>query len=224
MAESGRGIRTILLGPPGAGKGTTAPKLVSEHEICHLSTGDMLREEIASGSKLGQEVKTVISEGRLVSDEIVCEMIKNNLSKPACQRGFVLDGFPRTVGQADKLNFMLKENGTPLDSVVEFKIDDAVLVERICGRLVHKPSGRSYHTKFAPPKIPMKDDVTGEPLMRRSDDNEESLKVRLSAYHAQTSPLAAYYGERNVHCPVNADMPAKDVFSAVQACFANKKN
>lgn len=124
MAESGRGIRTILLGPPGAGKGTTAPKLVSEHEICHLSTGDMLREEIASGrfaffyrvkfltlfsSKLGQEVKTVISEGRLVSDEIVCEMIKNNLSKPACQRGFVLDGFPRTVGQADKLNFMLKE-------------------------------------------------------------------------------------------------------------------
>jgi len=218
MSEN-KGIRTILLGPPGAGKGTAAPKLVSEHEVCHLSTGDMLRAEISSGSDLGNKVKNLIASGGLVSDDIVCDLIKANLATPACKNGFILDGFPRTQGQAQKLDNILENNGTPLQSVVEFVIPDELLVERICGRLIHKPSGRSYHTKFAPPKVAGKDDITGEPLIRRPDDNEEALKTRLAAYHEQTKPLAEYYAERNIHCPVNADSKADEVFSQVQSCF-----
>jgi len=213
------GIRTILLGPPGAGKGTTAPKLVAHHNVCHLSTGDMLRNEISSKSALGNRVKDIIANGGLVSDDIVLDLIKSNLAKPECENGFILDGFPRTENQATQLDKVLAENGTPLQSVVEFIIPDELLVERICGRLIHKPSGRSYHTKFAPPKVPMTDDVTGEPLVRRPDDNEEALKTRLAAYHAQTKPLADYYAKSNIHCPVNADQKAEEVFSNVQSCF-----
>jgi adenylate kinase len=214
------GPKTIFLGPPGAGKGTQAENVIKNHQICHLSTGDMLRAIAATGSELGNEVKEIMQAGKLVTDDLVCKLIKNNLdNNTECANGFLLDGFPRTTGQADKLQEMLKADGRPLTSVVEFAVDDSVLVGRILGRLFHKPSGRSYHTEFRPPKVPMKDDITGEPLIRRGDDTEASLKTRLESYHAKTAPLAAYYDKLGLHCKVNADQQPSKVWEAVQACF-----
>lgn len=181
----------------------------------------MLRAEIASGSELGNTVKGVISSGQLVTDEIVINLIAANLDKPKCQNGFILDGFPRTQGQAQGLDTLLKNRNMPLRSVVEFQIPDEKLVSRITGRLVHKPSGRSYHEEFAPPKVPMTDDITGDPLIRRSDDTAEALKTRLTAYHQQTQPLADYYAQRGLHCGVDANLPAEEVFKQIGGCFAN---
>lgn len=216
--------KTIFLGPPGAGKGTQAENMTKEYGICHLSTGDMLRAIAKTGTELGNRVSNIMKTGQLVSDELVCELIKNNLeNNQSCSNGFLLDGFPRTLPQADKLGEMLAADGKKLNSVVEFSVDDAVLVPRILGRLFHKPSGRSYHTEFKPPKVEMKDDITGEDLIRRGDDTEESLKVRLAAYHKQTAPLAAYYAERNLHCKVNADQKPAKVWEAVQKCMDMNK-
>ncbi|QQP57322.1 Adenylate kinase isoenzyme 2 mitochondrial, partial [Caligus rogercresseyi] len=150
----------VLLGPPGSGKGTQSPKLKVFYNICHLSTGDLLRHEIREKSPLGQQIKSVIDEGKLVSDEIVLKLVENNLDKEECRNGFLLDGFPRTVSQAHQLDSLLeKRKETPLDAAVEFGIDDSLLVRRISGRLFHIPSGRSYHEEFKPPKVPGLDDV-----------------------------------------------------------------
>jgi len=217
------GIRAVLLGPPGSGKGTQSPRLKEEYSVCHLATGDLLRAEIGSGSQLGTEIKSVIDQGKLVSDELVLRMVADNLDKPECKNGFLLDGFPRTIGQAEKLDIMLEKRKEPLDKVVEFGIDDSLLVRRICGRWFHLASGRSYHEEFHPPRVPGKDDITGEVLVRRNDDNPEVLKKRLEQYHSLTSPLVEYYKARNLHSKVDASQSANTVFAEIKNIFQGAK-
>merc|ERR1719483_148949 len=218
------GVRAVLLGPPGSGKGTQSPRLKVAYNACHLATGDLLRAEIGSGSELGSEIKSVIDQGKLVSDELVLRMVSDNLNKPDCKNGFLLDGFPRTIGQAEKLDVLLDKRSQPLDSVVEFGIDDSLLVRRICGRWFHLASGRSYHEEFHPPRVPGKDDVTGEVLVKRNDDNAEVLKKRLEQYHNLTSPLVDYYKARNLHNKVDASQSANAVFADIKNIFQGAKN
>ncbi|CCH62919.1 hypothetical protein TBLA_0I02630 [Henningerozyma blattae CBS 6284] len=209
-------IRMVLIGPPGAGKGTQAPNLVNKFGACHLATGDMLRSQIAKGTDLGKEAKKIMDQGGLVSDEIMVNMIKDELlNNPACKKGFILDGFPRTIPQAEKLNAMLIEQNTPLQNAVELKVDDDLLVARITGRLIHQASGRSYHKLFNPPKEDMKDDVTGEPLIQRSDDNAEALKKRLGAYHQQTEPIVEYYKKSDIWSGIDASKKPTEVWEDI---------
>ena len=180
----------------------------------------MLREQVAKKTTLGQQAKKIMDEGKLVSDEIMVNMIGQEIANnKECQNGFILDGFPRTVVQAEKLDNMLSDRGEKLDSAVELKIDDKLLVERITGRLVHPSSGRTYHKLFNPPKVPLKDDVTGEPLIQRSDDTEENLKRRLATYHSQTAPVVKYYQGKGIWSGIDASKPQPEVWASICAVF-----
>ncbi|KAK4153887.1 adenylate kinase [Chaetomidium leptoderma] len=213
-------IRMLLIGPPGAGKGTQAPKIKEKFNCCHLATGDMLRSQVAKKTDLGREAKKIMDAGGLVSDDIVIGMIKEELdNNKECKGGFILDGFPRTVPQAEGLDKMLRERNQALQHAVELKIDDQLLVSRITGRLVHPASGRSYHTTFNPPKVNMTDDITGEPLIQRSDDNAEALKKRLVTYHKQTSPVVDYYKKTGIWQAIDAAQAPGQVWKSLLAIF-----
>ncbi|KAI8459814.1 adenylate kinase-domain-containing protein [Phakopsora pachyrhizi] len=206
-------LRLVLMGPPGSGKGTQAPKIKEKYCVCHLSTGDLLREQVAKGTQLGKEAKKIMDSGGLVSDEIMVNMIRDQLDN---NREY---GFPRTVAQASKLDEMLKQKKQDLDLAAELIIDDSLLVSRITGRLIHPGSGRSYHREFNPPKSPMKDDMTGEPLIQRSDDNADTLRKRLVGYHQQTDPVVDYYKKRNIWVGVDAAQSQLTVWNSLLAAF-----
>ena len=182
-------MRLILLGPPGAGKGTQAGFITAAFGIPQISTGDMLRAAIKAGTELGKMAKQVMDEGKLVSDDIIIGLVKERLKQPDCANGYLFDGFPRTIPQAQAL----RDSGIQLDHVVELQVPDSAIIERMSGRRVHQPSGRSYHIRFNPPKVEGKDDLTGEPLTQRDDDREEVVRKRLDVYQQQTRPLVDYY-------------------------------
>lgn len=184
-------MRLILLGPPGAGKGTQAKFICEKYGIPQISTGDMLRAAIKAGTPLGIEARKVIDAGRLVSDDIIIGLVRDRLSQEDCRAGYLFDGFPRTLPQAEAI----KTAGVAVDFVLEIDVPDAEIVERMSGRRVHLASGRTYHVRFNPPKVEGKDDVTGEPLIQRDDDKQETVLKRLDVYHSQTRPLVEYYGQ-----------------------------
>jgi adenylate kinase len=182
-------MRLMLLGGPGAGKGTQAKKLMDYYHIPQISTGDMLRTAVAQQTELGLKVKNIMDQGQLVSDEIIIALVKERLTHDDCRNGFLLDGFPRTLAQAQAM----KDAHIVLDEVVEIDVPDEHIIQRITGRRVHPSSGRVYHVDFNPPKTKDRDDVTGEPLIQRDDDQEETIKKRLHVYHELTEPLVQYY-------------------------------
>ena len=182
-------MRLILLGPPGAGKGTQAAFITEAYLIPQISTGDMLRSAIAMGSSLGIAAKKVMDSGSLVSDDIIIALVRDRLKASDCANGYLFDGFPRTIPQAD----VVRDVGVAIDYVLEIDVPDAMIVERMSGRRVHVASGRTYHVRYNPPKAAGKDDITGEELIQRADDSEETVRKRLDVYHAQTQPLIDYY-------------------------------
>lgn len=182
-------MRLILLGPPGAGKGTQAAFITQKFDIPQIATGDMLRAAVKAQTPLGIEAKKVMDSGGLVSDDIIIGLVRDRLQQPDCQHGYLFDGFPRTIPQADAL----KHAKIPLDFVVEIVVPEENIIERMSGRRMHPASGRSYHTTFNPPKTPDIDDITGEPLVQRDDDREETVRHRLQVYREQTRPLVDYY-------------------------------
>ena len=184
-------IRVILLGGPGAGKGTQANYIKEHFGIPQISTGDMLRNAVKAGTELGMMAKKIMDTGGLVSDDIIINLVKERIAEPDCAQGFLFDGFPRTIPQADAM----KAAGVQIDCVVEIDVADDEIIRRMSGRRVHPASGRTYHVEFNPPKADNLDDVTGEPLIQRDDDKEETVKKRLAVYHEQTEPLISYYSK-----------------------------
>jgi adenylate kinase len=193
-------MRIILLGGPGAGKGTQGDFICAHYEIPKISTGDMLRTAVSAGSTLGREAKAVMDSGGLVSDEIILGLIRERVAEPDCASGFLFDGFPRTIPQAEGL----EASGINIDKIIEISVDDEEIVKRMSGRLVHPGSGRTYHVEFNPPKVPARDDVSGEALVQRDDDKEVTVRNRLAVYHEQTKPLVGWYSSQAASNPLTS--------------------
>ncbi|CDJ69240.1 adenylate kinase, putative [Eimeria necatrix] len=215
--------RYVFLGAPGSGKGTQSANLQQTHCYCHISTGDMLRDAVAAGTELGQKAKGIMAAGQLVPDDLVLELLSERIKSPDCARGFILDGYPRNQEQADALDKLLASQKQKLDGVVYFDTPEDVLIERISGRRVHPPSGRVYHTVFHPPKVPGKDDVTGEDLIQRKDDNEETLRKRLQVFKQQTLPLVQRYEKQGLLQRIDGSLPAASVTNQLYA-FVQKRS
>ncbi len=211
-------MKVILLGPPGAGKGTQANLIKEKFNIPQISTGDMLRAAVSAGTPLGVEAKKVMDAGGLVSDELILGLVKERVNQDDCVNGYLLDGFPRTIAQADGMVSL----GIDVEYVVEIKVEDSAIVSRMSGRRAHLASGRTYHVEFNPPKVEGKDDVTGEDIVQRDDDKEETVKKRLDVYHEQTSPLVKYYtdlanqdGSKTKYVSVNGMNDVNDVMNDI---------
>lgn len=209
-------MKVILLGPPGAGKGTQAVAISEHYNIPQISTGDMLRSAVAQGSELGKEVESVMQSGGLVSDDLILALVKDRVSQDDCRNGFLFDGFPRTIPQAEAL----VEQGVGIDLVIEIVVADDEIIKRLSGRRVHPDSGRVYHVEFNPPAQEGIDDITGESLVQRDDDKEATVRNRLQIYHQQTAPLVEFYQKQHAQgavrfCRVNGEVSVKEVNQAV---------
>lgn len=211
--------RTIFFGPPGAGKGTQAPKIKEEYCLCHLSTGDMLREAVKAGTDMGKKAKSIMDAGKLVGDDVVAGIVAEAIKSPECSKGFILDGFPRTVNQAKILDDLLKQQNVSIDRVINLSIADDLLVKRVTGRLIHASSGRSYNIYFNPPKVAGIDDITGEPLIKRGDDTAEKLISRLDEFHNKTTPVLKYYGDKVSN--INADADMEEITEQIRKVMKN---
>ena len=212
-------MHIILLGPPGSGKGTQAQNITSEYGYVQLSTGDMLRAGCSSGSVIGLELKAVMDAGNLVSDEIVVGIVEERIFKNDCAAGYMLDGFPRNKVQAQKLDTMLAGKNQQIDIVLRLLVDDEVVVRRIAGRRFHEESGRSYNVEFNPPEIAGIDDLTGEPLTQRADDNEKVVQSRLNIYREQTEPLVKYYEEKGVLVSIEGIGTPNEIFAKIKTAL-----
>lgn len=208
-------MRILLMGPPGAGKGTQAEALAEKLGVPHIATGDIFRSQIAAGTPLGKKAKEYTDSGRLVPDEVTIGMVRERLKEPDCQKGFILDGFPRTVAQAKALDEILAQAGQKLDAAIDIRVPDQKIIERLTGRRVCRQCGATYHLVFNPPQRPGVCDACGGELYQRSDDNEATVKNRLEVYQRQTAPLIDYYQAKGLLRPVNGDAPIDAVLSAI---------
>ena len=214
-------MRIMLLGPPGGGKGTQAKYIEQKWSIPQISTGDMLRENVKNNTDLGIEAKSYMEKGELVPDHVILNMMEGRLLKDDCKSGYILDGFPRTIPQAEGLTNLLNTINQQLDVVILLKLDDEVIVERMGGRRVHSDSGRVYHIEYNPPKVENKDDVTGEDLIIRPDDQENTVRNRLKVYENQTSPLIEYYNKFNILSTIDANGSIEKINSRVKQAIDN---
>jgi adenylate kinase len=215
-------MNIVFLGPPGAGKGTQAKILIERYGIPQVSTGDMLREHRAKGTELGKKAQEYMDKGQLVPDEVILGMVKERLSQPDCQKGFILDGFPRTVAQAEALDKLLSEMGKKLDFALALIVPDDLLVERLTGRRTCKNCGMMYHIKYKPPKVEGKCDVCGGELYQRPDDNEETVRNRLKVYHEQTAPLIEYYKNKGILRDIDGSKSIEEITQQIISILEGK--
>jgi len=211
-----KNIHIILLGPPGCGKGTQAQKIIREFGFVQLSTGDMLRAAISKGTEIGMQAKSIIDKGELVSDEIVIGIVRDRIFSTECECGYMLDGFPRTLAQAEKLDQILSDKNQKIDVVLRLCVPDNMAIRRIAGRRFHITSGRSYNIEFNPPKIEGRDDITGEVLVQREDDKEEIVQTRLNTYHELTEPLVRYYQKQAILKAIDGTGSPENIYADIK--------